>query len=69
MLEIAFWQFFLKKYSKDAYYYRKVLNRNILLNNGQNAELYIIWWGQIGQVLTIYKEDIREKLNCVIIET
>ena len=36
---------------------------------GQNAELYKIWWGRIRQVLTIYKEDVREKLNRVIIET
>ena len=27
------------------------------------------WWGQIAQVLTIYKEDIREKLYYAIIET
>ena len=36
---------------------------------GPNAELYKIWWGRIRQVLTIYKEDVREKLNRVIIET
>jgi hypothetical protein len=26
------------------------------------------WWGRIGQVLTIYKEDIRKRLNHAIIE-
>ncbi len=28
-----------------------------------------IWWGRIGQALTIYREDIRKKLDHAIIET
>ena len=46
-----------------------MLNGHLPLKNRPNAELYKIWWGRIGQVLTMYKEDIREELNRAIIET
>ena len=46
------------------------LTENLLLKNRQFCRVFIIWWGRITQVLTIYEEDLRTKLNyeCAIIK-
>ena len=44
------------------------LTENLLLKNRQLCRVFIIWWGRIGQALTIYKDDILEKLSHAIIE-
>jgi hypothetical protein len=33
------------------------------MKKGLEEDLNSAWWGLINQVLTIYKEDIREKLQ------
>ena len=38
----------------------KVINRILLLKIGENAELDIVWWGEIQRVLTGYKNEIRD---------
>ena len=64
------WLDFLEKLSKKiAPEFAEVLNSELQGRNDEKSGFYKIWWGQIAQVLTIYKEDIREKLYYAIIET
>ena len=63
------WLDFLEKSSKKlALELANVLNSELQWRNGEKSGFYKIWWGRIGQALTIYKEDIREKLDHAIIE-
>ena len=39
----------------------RVFNSHLQGKNAEKSALYSSWWGRIVQVLTIYKEDIREK--------
>ena len=63
------WLDFLEKSSKKlAPELAKVLNSELQGRNDEKSGFYKIWWGRIRQVLTIYKDDILEKLNHAIIE-
>ena len=42
---------------------RRVLNRHLPLKKSENADSYITWWRQIGQVLTVYREYLQIKLD------
>jgi hypothetical protein len=49
-------------WTEPGLFFRETLGRNLSPKNGQNADLYKIWWGRIGQALTIYRQDVLTKI-------